>query len=413
MFNYSPTTGEDHLFSQRDIGDVITNQNRCITEEINRVDESYLLSVVIEDFVDYLVDKYKLELPILGEPVLEEHPAKLDVSRDPLRFITRPGPVYIDAQEFRVCVPFDGDAGLFTVCPNTFTLNRPLAKIIGHELQFSLIAEHIDPTRAKTEIESRLAQIASYLKELGCSIESFNNGLKTSLLSAITQKKQKVLARKQLAASIGIPLRQRNSTSTYTIPAIRKSTPKTKPAAEKLSFKPEPTLAIEIYEHIIEIIAKVARMMEYSPKMFKGLNEEDLRTHFLFQLNGHYEGAVSGETFNGDGKTDILVRAEGGGNVFVAECKYWNGDKHFSDTIDQLLGYVTWRDTKTAILVFCRNKDSTAVLNKLPSLVRQHENYKRDVDFNSEMGFRFAMKNKQDAGKELIMTVLFFAVPSN
>jgi hypothetical protein len=75
--------------------------------------------------------------------------------------------------------------------------------------------------------------------------------------------------------------------------------------------------------------------MERSPSAFTMIDEEDLRQHFLVQLNGHYKGQATGETFNYQGKTDILVRA-GGKNIFVAECKYWRGEKSYADTIDQI-----------------------------------------------------------------------------
>jgi hypothetical protein len=63
----------------------------------------------------------------------------------------------------------------------------------------------------------------------------------------------------------------------------------------------------------------------------------------------------SSETFNAAGKTDILIRVEDR-NIFVAECKFWKGEKHFIPTIDQLLSYTSWRDTKTAIILFNRQK---------------------------------------------------------
>ena len=37
-------------------------------------------------------------------------------------------------------------------------------------------------------------------------------------------------------------------------------------------------------------------------------------------LNAQFEGKAAGEVFNGQGKTDILIR-EGGRNAFIAECK--------------------------------------------------------------------------------------------
>lgn len=57
--------------------------------------------------------------------------------------------------------------------------------------------------------------------------------------------------------------------------------------------------------------------MELSPHAFLEMDEEALRSHFLVQLNGVYEGAATGETFNFQGKTDILIRKDGK-NVFAA-----------------------------------------------------------------------------------------------
>jgi len=47
------------------------------------------------------------------------------------------------------------------------------------------------------------------------------------------------------------------------------------------------------------------------------------------------------------GKTDILTRVEDR-NAFIAECKFWMGEKAFLAALDQLLSYLSWRDTKTA-----------------------------------------------------------------
>ena len=42
----------------------------------------------------------------------------------------------------------------------------------------------------------------------------------------------------------------------------------------------------------------MVKVMERSPKAFHGLDEEGIRSHFLVQLNGHYEGQATDETFN-------------------------------------------------------------------------------------------------------------------
>ena len=157
-------------------------------------------------------------------------------------------------------------------------------------------------------------------------------------------------------------------------------------------------------------MSNMVTVMERSPVAFGSMREEDLRQHFLVQLNGQYEGQATGETFNFEGKTDILGKSEGR-NVFIAECKFWNGPKVLGDTVDQLLGYTSWRDTKTAVLLFNRKRALSTVLDKIAPTVAAHPNYVRELEFGDETSFRFVMKHRDDADRHLTMTVLVFELP--
>ena len=157
-----------------------------------------------------------------------------------------------------------------------------------------------------------------------------------------------------MTAAIGLPMKKRAGVpTTYSVPVTRRV-----PRIEQIKisgvFKPEPALADEDYQEILRIMSNMVQVMELSPHAFLEMDEESLRTHFLVQLNGAFSGQATGETFNFQGKTDILIRVEGR-NVFIAECKFWKGDKAFIATLDQLLSYLSWRDTKAAVLVFNRN----------------------------------------------------------
>ena len=114
------------------------------------------------------------------------------------------------------------------------------------------------------------------------------------------------------------------------------------------------------YEYILSVLSNMVIVMERSPRAFRDMSEEDLRTHFLVPLNGHYEGQATGETFNYEGKTDILIRVDGR-NIFIAECKFWTGPKGLTKALDQLLGYTSWRDTKAALLIFNRGRNMSTV----------------------------------------------------
>ena len=114
--------------------------------------------------------------------------------------------------------------------------------------------------------------------------------------------------------------------------------------------------------------------------------------------------------FNFQGKTDILIRIEGR-NVFIAECKFWKGEKSFLTTVDQLLSYLSWRDTKACIVVFNKNANFSNVLTRIAEVVPKHGNFKRDLGKSGESTFRYVFTQPNDPSRELLLTVLTFDMP--
>lgn len=176
-------------------------------------------------------------------------------------------------------------------------------------------------------------------------------------------------------------------------------------------YSPEPALEEAEYQHILKIIDDMSMMMERSPTAFERLEEEHLRDFYLVVLNGHYEGRATGETFNASGKTDILIR-ENNRNVFIAECKYWHGPQTLTDALDQLLGYLTWRDTKAALIMFNRNKNFTAMVKKMAETTSEHPNCKRNSEQETETRYRFVFASKDDPARQIILTVMAVNVPN-
>ena len=81
------------------------------------------------------------------------------------------------------------------------------------------------------------------------------------------------------------------------------------------------------------------------------------------------------------------------------------------EAIDQLLGYATWRDSKTAILVFNRGTETSTVLTGIDATVKAHANFKRAMNWPHESGFRYVLHGKGDTNREQTLTVLVFHVP--
>ena len=77
------------------------------------------------------------------------------------------------------------------------------------------------------------------------------------------------------------------------------------------------------------------------------------------------------------------------------------------------MGYISWRDTKTAILVFNRNREFSKVVEQVPNVVQQYKNFKRQSEYKHETGYRFVLHQEGDKNRELILTVLLFDVPAD
>jgi hypothetical protein len=120
-------------------------------------------------------------------------------------------------------------------------------------------------------------------------------------------------------------------------------------------------------------------------------------------------GGASGETFNRKGKTDILVR-EKDKNLFIGECKIWNDAERISEAVDQLLGYLTWRDTKAALVVFVKRKSIDSPLKTIMDTVEAHRCMKRITE-KGEDRQRFVFGKPEDIGREIILTVMVFHIP--
>ncbi|MFL6304375.1 MAG: hypothetical protein ACJ72H_12630, partial [Candidatus Sulfotelmatobacter sp.] len=341
------------LFREASILDVLPDQVRKIKAKIQTLAPDYILNVSEEDLVASLTDEYTLDIPVLDEGSIHldygEH--EVDVSRDPMRFIRDPSrPFLVSGTRVTFIVPFAGDRNILNLQPQnyTFSSSRSNVEIVGNEIHVTFASANLNAEGAKREFESELTLIRQNLGNLVTAIDRHNGELAQLIRTQVQQRKNKLLADASLAAAIGFPIKRRNGTlATYTVPVQKRRPRIERPVVASGPFQPEPVLAMAEYDDILGIVRNMVRVMEQSPKAFEKMGEEDLRTHFLVQLNGQFEGRATGETFNFQGKTDILIRDQGQ-NIFIAECKFWGGAKQSFETVDQILSYLSWRDTKAA-----------------------------------------------------------------
>lgn len=165
------------------------------------------------------------------------------------------------------------------------------------------------------------------------------------------------------------------------------------------------------YEDILTHIRNYGKNLEKFQNLYAKFDEEGFREFFLPHLNSISQNhTATGETFNKIGKTDILIQDKDGLNVFIAECKLWKGESELLKAVDQLLDrYVTWRDEKTALIVFNKEmKNFRELLTKASKKLTSHPLFEDYLGSTSDTSFRYVFKHPNDNSKKISLELIIF-----
>lgn len=395
-----------YLGGQDSLHQILENRKQELRNEVEGFTDAYLLGNSPDHLADYLVDKHGVDPPrLVGEPELSQRTEKRHVD-DPFRGGTRP----IDVTVYELHIPFEGSPKFFSLRPSRFTMNPPQVDVQGNVLVAFVLNRNPGDAGLKGELDRLHKAVADAVAWLANDLKQFNEQLRPFALQQVERRRARALEAAKSVEGLGFKLKARPGTETYAV-SPRKRISISRPPAPKPGAPAEPVFPMQDYEDVLRIAGNVVTVMERNPSVFHAVGEETIRDHILVSLNGVYEGQATGETFNGSGKTDILLRVDGK-NIFIAECKIWSGESDAKAAIDQLLGYLTWRDTKAALFIFSRNKDFTNVVAKMRDAVRLHPNFLREVPYSNESGIRAVFKQKDDSSRELYLTALAFAIPT-
>jgi len=405
-----------HPFSDGDFSPTFRNLIDRITEEIHSLDNEYVLKASPTELEQHYIEKVMIDPLVLN---VEERYIKgqtgvqIDVSHDIRRGIFPGERAAITGTRLDIAIPFEGDPGLWRLRASRFSLSGyPDIDIRGNEVIFGVCFpdDSADQESIQSKIERETNSLVGGVGHLKTDVDNHNNSAPGAIRQALARKRQLAQSVVGAVAALGIPMKRSETQPTFNIPAKRRQTPIKRPTVATGKYEPEPALDEEEYKHILEILRSMALVIERNPSSFASLNEEAIRDHFLLQLNGHYEGGATGETFNAEGKTDILIRADNR-NVFIGECKFWHGPASFNQAIDQLLGYLTWRDSKCALLIFNKTKDSDAVRMKSHEVMETRPEHRRTVLRNESGDSRYVLVKDSDPGREITVTIQVYDVP--
>lgn len=372
------------LFCSQDISSFFDYRIAKMKDEIAALSDQEVLTVDLEEWKHFFKEKYTIEpLEIYEDRITYDVVQGVIESYDGYssqRYDT-------DGYIVKFKIPFDGDSQLFHCHPsqyywmnfNVYDLKEADNESEGYLIfRFEYSRERITknlPGLKDFLIESfrkKFTDYASMIQFVNNDVASYNNGLTGKIERFLNERKEKSDEWFKITQALEIPLTL-DKNAPNTVPIMLKKKRKEfikKPESKTLS--PEYCISDEDYNNITNIINSCCTAMERNARTFNKIPEEELRDFITATLNTHYVDEVSSETFRRRGKTDILISFNNA-EAFIAECKIWHGPKLLQDTYDQLLCYTTWRDVKTAIVLFNKNnKNFKNIQNQVEDWIKQN-----------------------------------------
>jgi hypothetical protein len=398
----------NYLFADEDLGDVLRQRTQSARDLVDRIPEDQFLNSPVDDVIEHVASQIRLT-PIelyRDRARMEQSETQQGVSHHLGRnAFRRRGPIMVPAVRVVVSIPYTGDPILWRLRPSAFHMSHPEAEASAAgrneagQLRITLEQPHDEPQqRLKQSLDSTLEEIEFYLSNQASQLSSHNSGVRAAVEAAVSARRDRLKSQSGLTDLLGIPLAQKEGVPQLSPIDVKQKIVRPLPPPPKSGFKPEPGIVDEHYRQILEVIRHEGRTFETTPKTYAVHDEEELRDIILAHLNGQFRGAASGEVFRKAGKTDIRIEDDDRA-AFVAECKVWRGTKELQGALDQLLSYLTWRDCKSALVVFNKhNAGFTQILEKAPLALQAHPRFKSldDDSSDGEWGFTF-MSEEDDA----------------
>jgi hypothetical protein len=370
------------------------------------------LNVNEAEYIEYLVNQYTLE-PItfhLDQLHVSDREEFVAAGRHAFDYDLRRSD-RVKRQVIRYHVPYSGDTRLLHLSPSSRLVWSTDVEVNRDEVAFDIVNWSDDGEAIRREANQILGNLTTQAQHSTNEVQQYNARLRQYAQEVVRARKQEHLKQSNVLESLGIPFKKKEQVpETFAVPIKKQRPVIRKPSSSSKPYVPEPALDAETYNQILRICHDSGVEIERHPSVYEGKGEETLRDHFLMVLAPHFE-SVTGETFNKQGKTDILIRHEGS-NVFVAECKFWKGAKAHHKTIDQLLSYLTWRDSKTAILYFVPSKQLAPVLDAIKDETQRHPCFTRYDGEPARGWYSFHFRFPEDETRGVHLAILCFHFPA-
>lgn len=404
----------NHLFSEYDLAGTLDNQRNAALKEVESMSRDQLLATTIDTLVEHLVSKHSMT-PL----VVADKPSAMDNSEKKINVTGRfeyglsynRSPVFADGHELTFFLPYTGDATLWKMEPNVRSSMPPTGEVDTRQSLLRLTfanTSNVDASWYQSELQRELNGIKQMVSAQTAMISAYNQALPSQIRAAVERRRAQLDKLQGLTSGFDIPLVKKGGMPEFRPIEVAKRVIVPLPRPPATGYKAEPAIVDSVYDEILAIIRHTGASFEGTPQTYMSLGEDGLRDTVLSHINVVFEGKATGETFRKYGKTDIRIEEENRA-AFVGECKLWGGEKILMGALDQLLGYLTWRDCKTALIFF--NKDVagfSSIQSTIESALASHPNFLRAKPIPNAGEWRLVFKSSEDASREVTVHVFAF-----
>lgn len=347
------------LFSCGDLSTALDSKLSDIKGAVLNIPREQFLATSVDTLVEHICATLVIEPLVLHEEQMQMDHAETQVDVTG-RFdydMGDGGRVHTTGHRLTFYIPFTGDADLWKLRPGMWFSVMPCGDVDPRRSILTLSFTNTSNTaseRYKQELESSLNGIRQLIAAQKQLLDQYHSRMPGQVRSTIEHRRSEIEKLHGLTSAFNIPMVKKSGMPEFKPIAVAKRMMRPLPRPPCAGYKPEPAITTETYEDLLAIIRHAGASFEGTPQTYVPLGEEGLRDNVLSHINVVFEGKATGETFRKYGKTDIRLEEESR-SAFVGECKLWGGQKVLLDALSQLLGYVTWRDCKAALVLF--NKD--------------------------------------------------------
>lgn len=344
-----------------------------IIQDIEALETSELEGTNTEDWVKYYMDKHGL-IPIQlkpESPILEERVDKFQ--RTDLL-----GPRTVENSKALIGLPVEPNINM----EDLLKMRGDTWVNVHFEWEYRDGCIFIESNPLPDAVQQAIEHTKKNLDSINHAIEIGNAHLPELIQQQIEKRKEQVGARTQtfidLANAVGAELKLTGAAERRLSQVLQVKQTIAELRKPKGESKQIPKLTPGNFSTILDVIEGYALTFERTPQTIAKLGEEDIRNLILATLNGTLNLGALGEAFSKQGKTDIYMPVPEGG-IFIAECKIWQGQHVISEALDQILGYLTWRDAYGVVLLFSRNQGFSGVLVSIPATIQELSSLRGDV----------------------------------